>query len=292
LVVADCLSILMGRKYRLAEQVEAKFREICLSAIEREVPVQPRCNLGLALGRLGDPRIVTDLRDRSGYVEIPAGDYRIAEDRRRFELKRPIGLSRYPVTNQQYALFIQEDGYRNADWWSETGWKWLQQKKIQEPALWRHAKWNGANQPVVGVSYWEALVFAAWAGARLPTEWEWEAAASGLDGFEYPWGNDWEDGICNTWEAGLGRTSPVGLFPRSRSSQGLEDMAGNVWEWCLNKYDNPDDTSTSGNDTRVWRGGSWDGDLVYARASLRGGNLPDVRGSNLGFRLCRASPIP
>jgi hypothetical protein len=170
LVVPDCLNILMGRKYRLAQEVETKFREICLSAIAREVPVQPRCRLGLALGRLGDTRLVTDLRNPSGYVEIPVRDYRIGKDRRRFELKKPIGLSRYPVTNEQFALFIEEDGYRNAKWWSETSWQWRLQERIEESRYWRHAKWNGANQPVVGVSFWEALAFATWARARLPTD--------------------------------------------------------------------------------------------------------------------------
>jgi formylglycine-generating enzyme required for sulfatase activity len=290
LVVADCLNILMGRKYRLAQQVEAKFREICLSAIAREVPVQARCRLGLALGRVGDTRLVNDLRDRSGFVEVPAGDYRIGEERRRFELKKPIGLSRYPVTNAQYALFIEEDGYRNAKWWSETGWQWRGQAGIEEPHYWRHAKWNGANQPVVGVSFWEALAFAAWAGGRLPTEWEWEAAARGPEGFEYPWGNEWEDGICNTIESGLGQTTPVGLFPRSLSPHGLEDMAGNVWEWCLSTYNNPDDISIGGDGARVCRGGSWVSLQYGARASYRD-DFPHSRINVLGFRLCCEAPI-
>jgi formylglycine-generating enzyme required for sulfatase activity len=200
-------------------------------------------------------------------------------------------LSRYPVTNQQYALFMQDGGYSNHQWWSEQGWEWLQQRSVHEPAYWRHAKWNGANQPVVGVSFWEAMAFAAWAGARLPTEQEWEAAARGPEGFEYPWGDDWEDGICNTYESGLGRTSPVGLFPRARSSIGLEDMAGNVWEWCLNKYGNPDDTSDGGEEARVWRGGSWYFDQDYARATVRSRSNPYHRNLNLGFRLCCESPI-
>ncbi len=291
LVVADCLNILMGRKYRLAKKVEAHFREICLTAIEREVPVQKRCSLGLALGRLDDPRIVNDLRKRAGYVKVPADDYPLGDDRRPFRLVQPVWFSRYPVTNQQYALFMQEDGYRNAEWWPEEGWQWLQQEEIKEPAYWRYVKWNGDNQPVVGVSFWEALAFAAWAGGRLPTEQEWEAAARGTEGFEYPWGNDWEDGICNTWESRLGRTSPVGLFPRSRSPYDLEDMAGNIWEWCLNKYSNPDDTSTSGDEPRVWRGGSWDFDRALARASYRHYYNPFYRDDLLGFRLCCESPI-
>ena len=204
---------------------------------------------------------------------------------------QPVWFSRYPVTNQQYALFIKEEGYQKSEWWPEQGWQWLQQQGIQEPNYWRHAKWNGANQPVVGVSFWEAMAFADWAGARLPTEQEWEAAARGPKGHEYPWGNEWEDGICNTIESGLLRTSPVGLFPRSHSPHGLEDMAGNVWEWCLNKYSNPDDTSANGDDTRVWRGGSWILNQDRARASYRRSYYPSNRYYNLGFRLCCEAPI-
>ena len=291
LVVVDCLGILMGRKYRLAAPIEARFRDICLAAIEREIPVKERCSLGLALGRLGDPRIVTNLRQRTGFIELPPSDYLIGEKRQPFRLKKPIWFSRYPVTNQQYELFIQADGYHKHQWWLEHGWQWLQQERIQEPRYWHHAKWNGANQPVVGVSFWEALAFAAWAGARLPTEQEWEAAARGPKGLVYPWGNEWEDGICNTYESDLGKTSPVGLFPRARTFNGLEDMAGNVWEWCLNKYENPDDVSTSGASARVWRGGSWFVIQDGARASVRLDHDPFGRNNRLGFRLCCESPI-
>ncbi len=286
LVVADCLGILMGRKYRLAAQIEARFRDICLAAIEGEIPVSQRCNLGLALGRLGDPRIVIDLRERAAYVELPSGDYLIGKERQPLRLDQSIWLSRYPVTNQQYGLFMQADGYRKRQYWSDQGWEWLQQQKINEPWFWRHAKWNGANQPVVGVSFWEAIAFANWVGARLPTQQEWEAAARGPQGLVYPWGNEWEDGICNTYESGLGKTSPVGLFPRARTSICLEDMVGNVWEWCLNEYQNPDDTSASGNEPRVWRGGSWHYSRGYARASSRYSSNPLFRDFDLGFRLC------
>jgi formylglycine-generating enzyme required for sulfatase activity len=104
---------------------------------------------------------------------------------------------------------------------------------VTEPWLFHEHRVDAPNQPVVGVSWYEAEAFCRWAGGRLPTEREWEAAARGTKAREYPWDGSWEDGICNTREAGLGATSPVGLFPRSRQADfGLDDLAGNVWEWC------------------------------------------------------------
>jgi formylglycine-generating enzyme required for sulfatase activity len=254
---------------------------MCLASIENEIqPVSDRAALALTLGKLGDPRIVTDLRDPSAYVKVPAGDYLVGEDKRPFRLEKPILLSRYPVVNSQYALFMQEGGYENLQWWSADGRQWLKTSNEREPLYWGNGKWNGPNQPVVGVSYWEAEAFAAWAGARLPSEWEWEAAARGPEGLKYPWGDDWIDGICNTREAGLGVTSPVGIFPRSRSKVfGLEDMAGNVWEWCSDFYDKKEEL------VRVVRGGSWLYVSGYARAAFRFYLHPDDRFSDLGFRV-------
>ena len=109
----------------------------------------------------------------------------------------------------------------------------LAAREKNSPAHWRDRRWITPNQPVVGVSFWEAEACCAWSGGRLPSEQEWEASARGPN----PWGNDWQDGICNTIELGLGVTSPVGLFPRSRQADlGIEDLAGNVWEWCASLY--------------------------------------------------------
>jgi formylglycine-generating enzyme required for sulfatase activity len=118
---------------------------------------------------------------------------------------------------------------------------------------------------VVGVSFWEAEAFCHWTGGRLPTEREWEAVASGPAGHEHPWGGSWENGICNTRESGLLQTSPVGLFPRSRQKElGIEDLAGNVWEWCSDEED-----SGGGSKSRVVRGGAWFLDRDGARGLPR-----------------------
>ena len=164
-----------------------------------------------------------------GYVQIPAGTYYYGDEKKPITIDAPFWLSRYPVTNSQFALFLDGGGYRERRYWSEEGWKWLQEAKVTEPGLWNDAKWNTPNRPVVGVSYWEAEAFAKRAGGRLPTEREWEAAARGPEGHEYPWGDKWEDGICNNSEVALQVTSPVGIFPRCRCKPfELEDMAGNA----------------------------------------------------------------
>jgi hypothetical protein len=283
-VVADCLQVLMGRKVRLREELEGSFRKTCQAVIEREVPVRERLLLGQALGHLGDPRVVQSLRDRAAYVEIPAGDYVVGDERKPFRLEKPFLLSRYPVTNSQYALFMQDNGYKNGKWWSEEGRRWLSEQGIREPDYWQSAKWNGANQPVVGVSFWEAEAFAAWAGGRLPGEYEWEAAARGSAGLEYPWGDEWKAGICNSRETGLRVTSPVGLFPSTRSKAfALEDMAGNVWEWCADYYEAADPIR------RVVRGGSWNNSARGCRCADRLRDGPGSRIDDIGFRVVRVS---
>jgi hypothetical protein len=280
IVLGRCLEILIRRRLRLHAGIEDRFRQLCVSAIDREVDLRDRLQLALALGRIGDPRIIQDLRDRAAYVEVPPGIYRVGEkdETRSIRLEEPLWLLRHPVTNSQYGLFIDEGGYKNlARWWSPGGQAWARRERVQRPLYWQHARFGAPNQPVVGVSFWEAEAFASWTGGRLPTGDESEAAARGPDGHEYPWGNEWHDGICNTFESRLGQTSPVGMFPASRSRPfGLDDMAGNVWEWCA-------DEPREG--VRVVRGGSWGGSARIARSAFRFRDLPVIRVGDLGFRV-------
>ena len=133
--------------------------------------------------------------------------------------------------------------------------------------------------------FWEAEAFCAWAGGRLPSEQEWEAAARGPDGHEYPWGNDWEDGICNTRESGEGGTTPVGKYsPAGDSLHGIADMAGNVWEWLA------DEAGPDGQ-YRQLRGGAWFYSAEFARIDYnRFWRRPDHRQDVIGFRLCFSTP--
>jgi hypothetical protein len=227
---------LLQRKRLNLGPLKDRYATLTLAAIEDEISLQDRFRLALILGLVGDPRL-GDPRDPEWWseslVEIPAGRYVFQDGHQVIE--QPFLIGRYPVTNSQFALFMEDGGYRDRPWWSDEGWQWLEEKQVTEPRYWRDSHFNAPNQPVVGVCYWEAEAFCRGAGGRLPTVREWEAAARGRQGHAYPWGGPWADGICNTSEASLGRTSPVGLFPRARQRElGIEDLAGNVWEWCDN----------------------------------------------------------
>ena len=145
-------------------------------------------------------------------------------------------IGRYPITNAQYGYFVAKGGYTALanPFWSADGQRARDNGHWEAPRYWSDPRFNRPNQPVVGVSWYEAEAYANWLAVqmerpyRLPTEQEWKQAAKHPKG-GYPWGT-WEDGRANTAELGLGRTSPVGTFPTGVSPCGAHDMAGNVWE--------------------------------------------------------------
>jgi formylglycine-generating enzyme required for sulfatase activity len=284
LLVAEALELCLAKGYGVPEGLAEAVRQTCLDAIADEVEIPARQTLGLCLGRLGDPRILS-LRDPAAYVQVPAGTYRYGKEKQPIRIETPFLLGRYPVTNSQYRAFLEDGGYTNRDWWSEAGWVWRQETGSTEPDAWGDRRWNGPNQPVIGISFWDAEACCRWAGGRLPTEQEWEAAARGPEGCEYPWCGEWQDGICNSREAGLGVISPVVLFPRSRQAQlGLEDLTGNVWEWC------DDEGETDSGAPRVLRGGAFDVGSRFLRASGRVWFRPVDRVWGIGFRCALAPP--
>jgi formylglycine-generating enzyme required for sulfatase activity len=194
---------------------------------------------------------------------------------------------------------VEDKGYEIKDYWSREGWQWREADQIKEPVYWHDRMWNGPNFPVVGVSWPEAEAYCKWLSAntgknyRLPTEAEWEKAARGMDGRKYPWGNEWDEARCNSFECNLNRTSPVGIFLQGESPYSCRDMAGNVWEWCGDWYSEEyygtsPDKNPRGPETgsgRVLRGGYWDGYAQDCRSAYRSDASPAYRGDHVGFRL-------
>ncbi|MDP1548565.1 MAG: SUMF1/EgtB/PvdO family nonheme iron enzyme [Polaromonas sp.] len=151
---------------------------------------------------------------------------------------------------------------------------------------------------MINVSWYDALAYCRWLSIklqlsiRLPTEWEWQWAAAGDTQQDYPWQGEWNGQRANSSKAGIGRTVAAGLYPLARSPFGVDDMAGNVSEWCLNLYSQrqPGDISLNTNDVRVLHGGSWYYSPRRVRVSVRYYYQPDGRGDSTGFRVLCSPP--
>jgi formylglycine-generating enzyme required for sulfatase activity len=150
---------------------------------------------------------------------------------------------------------------------------------------------------VENVAWAEAVAFCRWLSTklgyevRLPTEWEWQQAATGGNSAkEYPWG-PWDSSRANTYESDLQRSTAVGMYHLGISPVGALDMSGNLWEYCLNEYDNPKRIEVSGEKSRAVRGGCWNFYRDNARCACRYWDSPNDRNSGVGFRLVCASPI-
>jgi len=199
-----------------------------------------------------------------GMVWVPPGPfiYGGGENTRVVRLERGFFVARTPVTNAQYARFVAETGHR-------------------PPSHWKGRTPPGelGDHPVVYVSWHDAVEYAEWAGARLPTEQEWEKAARGIDGREYPWGDEEPTrALCN-FDQNEGNTTPVGTYsPQGDSPCGCVDMTGNVWEWTASEWE-------PGSDLRVLRGGAFIIDTWFVRCAYRYCWYPDTRSGDLGVRL-------
>lgn len=231
-----------------------------------------------------ESNVITLLPSPFAWCEIPGGEVKIVDStvadypvfRQTVNVER-FAMSKYPVTNAQYAKFIAAGGYQNKIWWTADGWKVHTggQRIIEhfikttplwhEPARWQDSKWNGADYPVVGITWYEAYAFCAWlseaSGEKisLPREAQWQRAAEGDDQRIYPWGNEWDASRCNHHleKDGEALTTPVRRYEGAGDSPfGVVDMAGNVREWCLTKSSGiRGSNTTSGKDDRITRGG-------------------------------------
>ncbi len=268
---------------------------------------------GRALALAGDPRPGVGLDAKTGLPDIalchvPAGPFVMGEGReqhRNESIQREYLIGQYPVTQVQFAAFVQAGGYREKRWWMETGWAWKEGEGRARPDDYGEP-YSLPNHPVVGVTWYEAVAFCRWLTeqlrgvgdveasqeVRLPSEAEWEKAARGADGQVFPWkGNRADPNRANYGDTGIGSTSAVGCFPGGASPYGAEDLSGNVWEWTRSNYQdypyNPDDgrEKLDNNDHRVLRGGAFYNNQNDVRCAYRDGDDPFGRNGDVGFRV-------
>lgn len=231
---------------------------------------------------LTEPQLVTPAAPVD-MVKVPRGPFLYGKEKTRVVIDYDYWIDMYPVTNEKYRAFIEADGYKQQQYWSPEGWKWKTEQNIESPQFWNDKRWNQADHPVVGVSYYEVEAYAKQVGKRLPTEQEWEKAARGEDGRQYPWGEEFDKARCNSFQSGIKYATPVTQYPNGVSPYGCYDMAGNVWEWCSGWYDEK-------RGQRVIRGGSWIDRPETMRASYRSKNSTGLRHSGIGFRLAQDLP--
>ncbi|WKZ40976.1 MAG: SUMF1/EgtB/PvdO family nonheme iron enzyme [Anaerolineales bacterium] len=190
-------------------------------------------------------------------------------------------IGKYPVTNREYQAFVRDARYKPPRGWDGA----------QFPS-------EKGGHPVVNVSWNDAMEYCRWLRKqsnieyRLPTEAEWEKAARGEDGRMYPWGNAFDPKKANSIESGIGNTSEVGQFsPQGDSPYGCADMAGNVWEWCNDWFDeqnykhHKDGEKKPRNAQKGQRGGSWKNDRWPIRCARRNSSASDSFSDITGFRV-------
>jgi formylglycine-generating enzyme required for sulfatase activity len=253
--------------------------------VQPSKPVKPASNQQL---RVGSTK--ANSRDGAEMVWVPAGEFLMGSNGGSEDEKpqRRVYLDGYwiyrnLVTVAQYRRFCQATERQMPD---APEWGWQE------------------NHPVVKVSWDDASAYCKWAGTSLPTEAQWEKAARGGDGRDFPWGNKFL--TSNLWSSkkelgDVERSAPVGSFPAGASPYGALDMAGNVWQWCVDWYNpdyynkgvnrNPMGPAPDADQVRVIRGGSWaDFESSYFRTSKRFFFAPADRDNALGFRCVQSRP--
>jgi formylglycine-generating enzyme required for sulfatase activity len=240
------------------------------------------------------------------WCDVPAGTFKYGRDNEPHEIVYDFKIAKYPVTFIQFQAFIDSGEYDD-----ERLWEGMPDDYKRQGIAKQYQPYH--NHPRDSVSWYQAVAFTRWlnvamkgvnvgtsdwiigttAAIRLPVETEWEYAARGTDGREYPWGDGYRVGHanCDEQEQGVGpyflnRTTAVGLYPQGESPCGALDMGGTVWEWCQNDYSNPEviDGYSNGQ-AKVLRGGSFISPQYRARAVYRDFNAPFVGYDYYGVRL-------
>lgn len=268
----------------------AFFQDKLLELFEQEeASFQHRITICRALAYLGDPRdfdemilisegnfyfgsdvaFITKMAERYNYYSMQETPLR--------QRKLPAFLiSKYPVTNLQYARFLKAmPGYPTPTYW----------KNEEFPQ-------ELANHPVTQINWYDAMAYAAWRGGRLPTEMEWEKASRGENNWQYPWGNEFEPDRCNV-ALGINTTTAVGVFRNGISPYGVVDMTGNVWEWTISKHEAYEGYSGPENEFDIYayilRGGSYSNARGNARCTSRNPERPINKYTNVGFRIVQSA---
>ena len=293
------------------------------------VAIRQRNAAGMAANYLGDARSGVGLRPDGlpdiDWVLVPDEDPKTG--RREFIYQQneqrtepDFWMARYPITYRQFQAFLNApDGFRNPRWW-----KMLAASDDHRNA-WGEQFWKHWNHPRENVSWYDVMAFCHWLTAKaqeqpdllpealrgqtgwritMPTEWQWEKAARGHDGRQYPWGKKYHKGYANIFETNwlgyftghfpgfLGKTSPVGMYLQGASPYGIHDLSGTVKEWCLNEYPSSERIQEEGSATRVLRGGGWSCSQIGAASSCRFENQPHLRDSYCGGRAVAVLPPP
>lgn len=271
---------------------------------------QRRAAIGERLAAIGDTRRGVGLRADGlpdiVWCPVPGGEITLEDGAGTFPVQ-PFYIAKYPITYVQFQAFLddKEMGFDHNNWWQGIRPEY-QKLEMEEQ------KFKYDNHPRDTVSWHQAVAFCRWLTAklpsdawpsgdisagedriiRLPTEWEWQQAATGgQKDYEYPWGKEWDGRRANTGESRIGRTTAVGMYSEGASPApvGALDMSGNLWEWCLNQHNNPENVNIEGSAGRVLRGGSF----VYHANSARVGHRirfdPFVGGRYFGFRVVLGS---
>jgi iron(II)-dependent oxidoreductase len=264
----------------------------------------------------------TDRRARSGRAQVAAGPFQLGagDEGFAYDNERPrhdvdvdaFRIDRAPVTNAQFRDFIADGGYERAELWSPEGWALREQEGWERPLYWtadgRERRFERIEpidpaMPVMHVSWYEADAYARWAGKRLPTEEEWEKAASWDPETEtkrlYPWGDE----VPTQERANLDQlafsAAEVGAYPGGASAYGVLGMIGDVWEWTASDFHAYPGFEAFpyreysevffGPDYKVLRGGSWATRPAAIRNTFRNWDFPIRRQLFCGFRCARDS---
>ena len=241
-------------------------------------------------------------------IGMPGEEFAFDNEKPQFECElEPFRISRTLVTNGEFLEFVESGAYEQPKLWGLRGRRWLRESEARHPLYWRHADGEGwqcrhfdrwidlpAEAPVLHVNYWEARAFAEWAGRRLPTEYEWEAAARGTQGRRFPWGDAIKPGCADLDGTALGLL-PVTALADGAADSGCLQMVGTAWEWtstpflpydgfCVDMY--PFMSTLQFGDHVTTRGGSCATSSCLIRSSYRQAYLPGRRDAFTGFRTC------